>query len=227
MNGEWNRGNNNRKSNTRKSIYDRGRLMARVIEALNTHGMYVHDMLDVLWPGSSVTGRKTREELREMYNARGERRRVTDLVNEAVRSRQRVYSLLYYLEREGLVARRRSPGVRAAFFSLTSKGKDKHKSLSGDLSWYGRIVGGYEATPSDDITLIVFDIPERDRKKRAWLRYVLEKMGFVLVQKSVWAARLIVPEQFVRDLEAIDVLKYVLIACVAKEGMIGELIPLQ
>ena len=59
-----------------------------------------------------------------------------------------------------------------------------------------------ELPPEDGkARLFIFDIPERERKKRLWLRLELISYGYKLLQKSVWVGYRPLPEDFLRDLE--------------------------
>jgi DNA-binding transcriptional regulator PaaX len=56
-------------------------------------------------------------------------------------------------------------------------------------------------------TIIVFDIPEKKRKYRDWLRYELIGLGFEFVQQSVWFGPTL-PQEFVVYLEKVKLIKY-------------------
>ncbi|MFA6131326.1 MAG: CRISPR-associated endonuclease Cas2 [Patescibacteria group bacterium] len=43
-----------------------------------------------------------------------------------------------------------------------------------------------ELLPQGKTCIVVFDIPETQRSKRRWLRRLLERAGFIPLQKSVW-----------------------------------------
>ncbi|MFA6494758.1 MAG: hypothetical protein WC246_00095 [Candidatus Paceibacterota bacterium] len=68
--------------------------------------------------------------------------------------------------------------------------------------------------------LIVFDIPEGKRDKRAWLRATLITMEFIMIQKSVWMGKLILPRSFIDDLREQEIHTYVQILEITKRGTI-------
>jgi len=48
--------------------------------------------------------------------------------------------------------------------------------------------------------IVVFDIPEKKRKMRDWLRAELIGLGFEMLQRSVWFGPAPLPEKFIRTL---------------------------
>lgn len=56
--------------------------------------------------------------------------------------------------------------------------------------------------------VVAFDIPERFRAKRDWIRIELSYLGFVKLQQSVWLGPSPLPEDFVRSLQELDVLAF-------------------
>ena len=56
--------------------------------------------------------------------------------------------------------------------------------------------------------ILVFDIPEKKRRYRDWLRSELVGFDFEQIQKSVWFGPPL-PKEFIEYLEEIDLLKYI------------------
>ncbi|TSD04735.1 MAG: hypothetical protein Greene071436_72 [Parcubacteria group bacterium Greene0714_36] len=50
------------------------------------------------------------------------------------------------------------------------------------------------------LTIVSFDISEKERRKRDWIRRCLVEMDFKMLQKSVWAAHGGVHEDFIHAL---------------------------
>ncbi len=125
---------------------------------------------------------------------------------------KRVWSAtLWRMRREGLIARDDEE------YRITEKGRSALVAYrAGALPNPEQ----YEATPSEGVTIVSFDIPERERKKRSWLREVLTNMGFSMVQQSVWAGGGGVSEEFVEDLGRLKLTKQVSIFGVTKQGML-------
>ena len=58
--------------------------------------------------------------------------------------------------------------------------------------------------PAKEKTLIIaFDIPERLRRKREWLRRELLNLGFIKLQQSVWLGPAPLPKDFIEALETL------------------------
>ena len=78
----------------------------------------------------------------------------------------------------------------------------------------------YTKKQSETIMIITFDIPEKERRKRDWLREALRALGFTMLRQSVWAGVMGIPEDFIHDLEYLRIRDYVDIFSVDKQGMI-------
>lgn len=59
--------------------------------------------------------------------------------------------------------------------------------------------------------IVAFDIPEKEKKKRDWLRAELSGLGFEMLQKSLWFGPAPLPREFLttlRDLRILSHLKF-------------------
>jgi len=59
--------------------------------------------------------------------------------------------------------------------------------------------------------LVIFDIPESERRKRNYIRYQLQKYHYEQLQRSVWYGPGPLPKEFLLHLEKINVRKNILI----------------
>ncbi|OGY97845.1 MAG: hypothetical protein A3A43_03585 [Candidatus Liptonbacteria bacterium RIFCSPLOWO2_01_FULL_56_20] len=57
--------------------------------------------------------------------------------------------------------------------------------------------------------IIAFDIPEKDKRKRNWLRIELVCLGFEMLQKSVWFGPAPLPQAFIASLEKLRIIPFV------------------
>jgi len=73
------------------------------------------------------------------------------------------------------------------------------------------------------LNIVVFDIPEKFKYKRVWLRQQLKKLDFVMLQRSVWIGKYKIPEEFIYDLETLKLLTYIHILKVHKTGSLINL----
>ena len=68
--------------------------------------------------------------------------------------------------------------------------------------------------------IVIFDIPERERRKRNQLRRELVYLGFKKLQQSVWIGQTQIPEEFIKELKEKDILPYIHIFSVEKKGTV-------
>src|SRR3990167_4615280 len=96
-------------------------------------------------------------------------------------NQNRFKHFMYHLRKEGLVENiGKDNGM---FIKLTSSGKKllhklrrrKEQSLPESK---------YPIQEKDELKIIIFDIPEAEKRKRAWLRSVLRNLEFTMIQKS-------------------------------------------
>lgn len=142
---------------------------------------------------------------------------------EMFRDRQKFYSLLGYLKKQGLVESKKEN--KKSLWEITKKGLEKLKVLK-ERNYYSKENAIYPKS-SEEATfkIIAYDIPARENnKKRLWLRWALHNIGFAMLQKSVWVGKNKIPEEFVRDLSERKLLTYVQILEVAKQGTLKEII---
>lgn len=71
-------------------------------------------------------------------------------------------------------------------------------------------------------TIVAFDVPERFKEKRHWLRSVLKNLGLRMVQKSVWLGKVKIPREFIDDLKKLKILDFVEIFGITKGGTLEE-----
>lgn len=76
--------------------------------------------------------------------------------------------------------------------------------------------------PEDGIVrLILFDVPERERRKRLWLRIELANCGYEMLQKSVWLGRRPLPQDFFETLEELGLRQFVHIVSIERAGTLN------
>lgn len=57
--------------------------------------------------------------------------------------------------------------------------------------------------------IIIFDIPETERKTRNWLRNQIKLWGFTMIQKSVWLGTAPLPEEFQDRVNLLNIKKHI------------------
>ena len=155
-------------------------------------------------------------------------RRVTTLQNERERKsaerkqRHAFQSLLYHLKEEGFIRMNDKKNKKSGFF-ITEKGGRYLKKLEKKV---GQQIEKqpYEKIEDAQLNIILFDIPEPERKKREWLRQELNYLGFTMLQRSVWAGKIKIPKEMLEDMERYNLLSYIEIIAVTKTGTLKKLI---
>lgn len=135
------------------------------------------------------------------------------------KEKMRFSDLIYRLKKEGLVCEVKKENEN--FLGLTNKGKiilekfrsAKNKSLP---------MAKYENKEEETLKIVIFDIPESEKRKRDWLRSALRNLRFRMLQKSVWAGKASLPQEFIEDLRKINLLPFVEIFSVSKTGSLMQ-----
>ncbi|MBI3459276.1 hypothetical protein HY061_03390 [Candidatus Azambacteria bacterium] len=102
--------------------------------------------------------------------------------------------------------------------SLTLRGLDKLEKLK-----YNSYNQNFEIIESSNVIIISFDIPEKYRKNRNWLRGVLKFLNFEMIHQSTWMGKIKMPQKLLEQFEKKEILKYIKIFEVTKTGTLKEL----
>lgn len=133
---------------------------------------------------------------------------------DLVEIRTKFSNLLYKLKKDGLI----KDDKKSHTFSITAEGREKLNFLkSRQLPM--RL---YAQKSSPVFTIVAFDIPEKERRKRHWLREVLKNLGLKMIQKSVWIGRVELPEELLHDLQELNLLDCVEIFQITKTGSLRQ-----
>ena len=121
-----------------------------------------------------------------------------------------VSSTLSRLRRQGLVARRGKRGTYS--WTLTKRGAQRMRSDQINT-----------IPPSDGITrLVIFDIPEKERRKRDVIRAELIACNFRSLQKSVWIGENPLPDDFIALVDELKLRGRLHIFSIREAGTIEE-----
>ena len=119
------------------------------------------------------------------------------------RKQEQIRKTFVEMRRERLIIRQRLSGGSTAFV-LSKKGKEmlfKHQlddlAIKKPQSWDGRW------------RFVIFDFPKRYNKEREYFRNKLKRMGFYLLQKSVWLHPFPCDEEIVQISEYLKVERHV------------------
>ncbi|MEW6617220.1 MAG: CRISPR-associated endonuclease Cas2 [Patescibacteria group bacterium] len=119
-----------------------------------------------------------------------------------------------YLEQDGLLER--EVVNKKTHFILTEKGKKKIKKEVLEKNLPNK--HNYEKKKSEKYIIVIFDVPEVEKRKRKWLRETLQYLGFSMAQKSVWVGNIKLPEEFIKDIFELGLGEYVDIFEAVKSG---------
>jgi hypothetical protein len=190
----------------------RGDLIFGILEILESMVFATADLFDVFTSSYSEAYRKARKLM--LYGPSSRKS-----IIEPLRESQRFYNLLYHLQKEGLI-KKKNKGKTS--WLITKKGKEKLRKLKEQQKDFIP-KKTYNLEKGDDLKIVIFDIPEKYREKRDWLRWVLLNLNFKMLQKSVWIGQNKLPQDFIKDLKELNILQYIEIFSVNKTGTIKQL----
>lgn len=188
----------------------KGEIIPKILEILQTQAEATVDLLNIFIASRPESYRRAR---RMMLN--GPDQFKTDWA-DWYRKRQSFYSLLNQLKNQGLV-QKESAGPKKSIWKITKKGLEKF-SLMKNKERPSLI---YKEEEGDKFKVIIFDIPEREKDKRSWIREVLRLLGFTMLQKSVWIGKKKIPAKFLFELKNYSLMRCVHIFEINQKGSIG------
>ncbi|MDP3880744.1 MAG: CRISPR-associated endonuclease Cas2 [bacterium] len=107
--------------------------------------------------------------------------------------------------------------------SRTTKGKAKLSKLKESAAVFPD-PKRYKKSSGEKIVIVSFDVPEKQRMKRDWLRSVLQNLGFKKVQQSVFVGKGALPKDFLNDIGKLELSSAVEIFAVDKRGSLRNII---
>lgn len=141
--------------------------------------------------------------------------------DERNRLQHRYYAMMHKLETDELIEKPRKNGKKSLLITL--KGRNKQRDLEKEIGQrlhlpeYPKMIGS-------TVIIVSFDIPEGERRKRAWLRSVLKNLGLQMVHQSTWIGRGKLPKNFLDDLYKLRLVDYIEIFEVTKAGTLSHVI---
>ncbi len=133
------------------------------------------------------------------------------------RTRRSFHNFLYRLKKDGLITK--MDRNKKTFFKLSPRGKEILQKLRSVILPSAK----HENKEENTLKIVIFDIPEKEKNKRDWLRSALKNLDFNMIQKSVWMGKSKLPEEFIRDLGQLNILSYVEIFAITKAGSLRSL----
>lgn len=121
------------------------------------------------------------------WSPRSWREAINPLYHELKRSykrkmdRKNFQNLIYYLKKKGIIKDFKKEEVKG--WMLTEKGRERILKIKIKDKANNR-----RKRKDDRWIMVIFDIPEKERIKRDFLRRSLYELGFQMLQKSVWVS---------------------------------------
>ena len=151
----------------------------------------------------------------------GDIKRNMALKEMEAREKQKVYNLISYLRKDGLIKMIKTGGESS--WKITAKGEGKKENIKSQLSL---LIPSRKYIParSKETLIVSFDVPEKERRKRELLRTCLKNLGLKMLHKSVWMGRVRLPENFIDDLREYNLIPCLQIFSVTKTGTLKQLV---
>jgi len=138
---------------------------------------------------------------------------------DVYRERRSFHSLMNRLKRDGLITKKGEG--RGSDWHITKAGVRHLERLKENPRVSTQLPSRrYAKKKSASLVIVTFDIPERERRKRNWLRVQLVALGFEMLQKSVWIGKVQIPDDLVIDMKKCDLIPCVHILSIHKSGSI-------
>jgi len=197
----------------------KGGITLKILEAVSDLAINTIDLFEVfLSVGYGASYGKFQYELSKKQRERDQKSIEREMKNKA---KQNYYNLIYQLKRGGLIEEKEKNNKK--FFIITKKGKGKLSFLKKQRKESLPEVS-YSSEENNKFIIFIFDIPEKEKRKRDWLREVLKKLGLKMIQKSVWIGKTKIPKEFLDDLFKLKIIDYVEIFEITKAGSLKNLV---
>jgi len=188
-------------------------ILSKILTTISDQTVDLYDLFESLL-AASLAGYRAPIMIEKEHNQR-QWKRVAERRERENRkeSKRRLQKYISKLKQDGLIDRTKENQV-----SLTPSGLDKLEQLKS-RSYNQR----FEIIESSNVIIISFDIPEKYRKNRNWLRGVLRFLNFEMIHQSTWVGKIKISEKLLEQLEKKEILKYIKIFEVTKTGTLKEL----
>ena len=197
----------------------KGELTRKILGAIENLAIDTFDLLDAfLSAGYGASYSKLKYELSRREKARGRKSTESNVQRE---TRQRYYNFIYKLKRDGLVEEKIRKDKK--IFTITKKGREKLLLLR-DQNRKKLPKTPYSKEEGTKFIIVTFDVPEKERRKRDWLREALKNLGFKMIQKSVWLGKIKIPKIFLDDLVELKLIDFVEIFEVGRAGTLKHIV---
>ena len=202
-----------------KKLYKKGEKTLKILSVVGHAGLVLIDIADFFFSGAHQT---TKLGANKVISKLNDRHEWWNNQIEKKRELNRLQGLLHKLYRQGLVIKIKTK--KEIKWILTEKGEKHQTDLLRSVSKACDPIpfsSKYPITKSKNDILIIFDIPEKERAKRDWLRDVLKKLGMEKLQHSVWIGKIKPPPDLIVHLHKLRMLRWVKIFSLKNLGNIN------
>jgi len=140
----------------------------------------------------------------------------------AKEDKQRYYNIIYKLKKSGLIEEKVKNNKK--FFQITAIGRDKLITLKNKQKIGLPEIKQFKKEDSDKFTIVIFDIPEREKRKRNWLRSILKNIGLEMIQKSVWIGKVKIPKDLIDKAQELKIINFIEIFEITKGGSLKHIV---
>lgn len=131
-------------------------------------------------------------------------------------TKQALSATLCRLKKQGLITS--SGPKKKMIWAITKEGRKSLKQHPLRI-----LQSSCRLPPEDGLTrLVTFDIPERERKKRRWLRAELITCGFRPLHRSVFIGKRPLPSEFIKKISDLRLNRYMHIVGIEKSGTLNK-----
>jgi predicted transcriptional regulator len=140
--------------------------------------------------------------------------------NKIKKDKDRFNKFIFSLKKDGLIEKK-GTGSDAIFY-ITKKGVNKFKKIKETNNYFLPEIN-YLKPEGNVVILISFDVPEKRRKERNWLRGVLNYLEFKQIHQSVFVGKGKLPKNFIDDLKDLKLFDFIEIIEVGKMGTLKSI----
>ena len=198
----------------------KGKYALQILEAMGEIAINAIDILQVVIEHPSRKALLT-ESYKNLAVVKSKREKNKAEREEYFRRVSRYKNLIAWLKRDGMIKEIHTKKEKRIY--VTAKGKKYREMLlkrrDNELPNPRR----YKTGKKERIIIVSFDIPEKEKYKRAWLRQALKEIGFRMIQKSVWFGRAEIPFEMLRDLHHLHLLEFIEIFSVTQKGSLRKI----
>lgn len=199
----------------------KGEATLKILESIKGSGVSPVKLIDVLInSGYGASYRKMQWNL-DNYERFKNKPPTQKEIDRAIK--ERYNDLIYKLSKDGLIEEKIINKTRV--IRRTTKGNGRFIKLRKRFESFIPMpsIKNIKKEISNNYVVVSFDIPEKQRYARNWLRAALKNIGLEMIQQSFWMGKVKIPEDFINDLYQLGIVNFVEIFEINKQGSLKHL----